>query len=427
MNFPQMILVQQTFDRTTVKDIPGAVAAELERIGVRSKVKSGQKVAITAGSRGIANIALVIKAVADFMKGCGAEPFIFPAMGSHAGATAEGQKALLATYGISEKSMGCPILSTMEVDEIGRNPDGLPIFLDKYARTADHIVVVNRVKPHTKFEGPIESGLMKMMAIGMGKHHGADLYHKACVQFTMNRVIETVGLVVMAKSPVLCGLALVENGYDQTAIVRALLPEELFEEEKKLLLEARRRMARIPFPDIDLLIIDEMGKNISGTGMDTNVTGVNRDILGTFSTEPRTKRLFVRDLTPESEGNAVGIGLADFTTTRLVKKIDRKKTYINCITGISPEKAAIPMYFDGDRECVETAINCLGMVKPEEVRIVHIRNTLMLEKLSVSKAYQPEIEKLPELKIIGQWQPLAFGPDQNLISPFSDQTGGQRH
>jgi len=423
MNFPQMAVVQQTFDRTVVEDIPATVAAELERIGVRSRVKPGQKVAITAGSRGVANIATVIKAAVDFMKGCGAEPFIFPAMGSHAGGTAEGQKELLGHYGISEQSMGCPILSTMEVSEIGRNPDGLPIFLDKYALTADHIVVVNRIKPHTKFEGPIESGLMKMMAIGMGKHHGADLYHKACVQFGMNRVIETVGLVVMEKSPVLCGLALVENGYDQTAIIRALLPGELFEEEKRLLLESRRRMARIPFSDIDLLIIDEMGKNISGTGMDTNVTGVNRDILGTFSSEPRTKRLFVRDLTPESEGNAVGIGLADFATTRLVNKIDRKKTYINCITGISPEKAAIPIFFDTDKECVETAIHCLGMVKPEKLRIIHIRNTLALEKMSVSREYLPEIEKRSELKIVGQWHPLTFGPDQNLISPFSNHTG----
>ncbi|MBW2307890.1 MAG: DUF2088 domain-containing protein [Deltaproteobacteria bacterium] len=418
MNFPQMTLIKQTFDRSRVEDIPATVAAELERIGVRSKVKPGQKVAITAGSRGIANVAVVTKAVVDFMKGCGAEPFIFPAMGSHAAAIAEKQKDLLGVYGISEESMGCPILSTMEVDEIGRNPDGLPIFLDKYARTADHIVVINRVKPHTKFEGAIESGLMKMMAIGMGKRHGADLYHKACIQFGMNRVIETVGLIVMDKCPVLCGLGLVENGYDETAIIRAVLPGDLVEEEEKLLLDARRLMARIPFSDIDLLIIDEMGKNISGTGMDTNVTGVNRDILGDFSSEPRTKRLFVRDLTPESEGNAVGIGLADFTTTRLVNKIDKKKTYINCLTGISPEKAAIPMHFDSDRDCVTAAINCLGMVKPEEVRIVHLRNTLALEKLNVSKAYLPEIEKREDLEIIGQWQTLAFGPDQNLISPF---------
>jgi len=307
----------------------------------------------------------------------------------------------------------------MEVDEIGKTRDGLSVFLDRFARGADHIIVINRVKPHTKFEGPIESGLMKMMAIGMGKHTGARLYHQAAVGYGMTRVIETVGRVVMENAPVLCGLGLVENGYDRTAIIRAVLPENLAEAEKKLLDEARRRMARIPFADIDLLIIDEIGKNISGTGMDTNVTGVNRDILGTFNAEPRTRRLFVRDLTPETEGNALGIGFADFTTTRLVEKIDRQKTYINCLTGISPEKGAIPMHFETDRECIEAAIHCLGMVTPETLRIVHIRNTLSLETLNVSRAYLPEIQRNNALEIIGKWQPMAFGADGNLITPFA--------
>ena len=427
MNFPQMALFKQTFDQSRIDDIPATVISELERVGVRAKIKPGQRVAITAGSRGIANIAVVIKSVVDFMKGCEAKPFIFPAMGSHANAIAEGQKELLSKYGITEETMGCPILATMEVVEIGWNPDGLPIFLDKYAHSADHIVVVNRVKLHTKFEGPIESGLMKMMAIGMGKRRGANTYHKSSIQLSMNRIIETVGLVVMDKCPILCGLGLVENGYDETAIIRATLPENLVEEEKKLLKEARRRMARIPFSDIDLLIIDEIGKNISGTGMDTNVTGVNRDILGTFSSGPRTRRLFVRDLTPETDGNALGIGLADFTTTRLVNKIERKKTYINCLTGISPEKGAIPIYFDTDRECVEAAINCLGMDSAEDARIVHIRNTLTLEKLRVSQAYRSEIEKDDILEIIDQWKPLAFDPDQNLISPFLNQREAGDH
>jgi len=418
MNFPEMATIRQTFDDTRVDNIPAAVSSELTRVGAPSEVKPGQKVAITAGSRGVANIAAITKSVVTFIRDCGAEPFIFPAMGSHGGATAEGQVKVLATYGITEERMGCPILSTMEVEEIGRNPDDLPIFLDKHALSADHIIVINRVKVHTKFEGPIESGLMKLMAIGMGKRHGAELYHKACVQFGMNRVIETVGLVVMDKAPVLCGLGLVENGYDETAIIRAVSPDELFAEEKKLLVEARRRMARIPFKDIDLLIIDEMGKNISGTGMDTNVTGVNRDIMGTFLSEPRTKRLFVRDLTPETEGNAVGVGLADVTTTRLVNKIDRHKTTINCLTGISPEKGAVPLYFDTDRECLEAAINTLGMVDPAAIRVVHIRNTLALETLRVSQAYETEIANNETLEVLEGWAPLDFDRDQNLVSPF---------
>ena len=418
MNYPRMALVKQMFDQTRVENIPATVAAELDRIDIRSKVKPGQKIAITAGSRGVANIAAITKAIVDFMKSCKAEPFVFPAMGSHGGGTAEGQKEILAHYGITETSMGCPILATMEVTEIGKSPDDLPIFLDNHARTADHIVVVNRVKAHTKFKAPIESGLMKMMAIGMGKHHGAAIYHQVSTRLGMRRVIESVGLVVIEKSPILCGVATVENGYDETAIIRATSPENLVEEEKALLVEAKNRMARIPFSEIDLLIIDLMGKNISGTGMDTNVTGVNADLFEHFDTQPRTKRLFVRDLTPETEGNAVGIGLADFTTTRLVGKIDRNKTYINCITGISPEKAAIPMYFDTDRECIDAALHTIGVENTADAKIVHLRDTLTLNRINLSSAYARQIEENKELEILEAWKPLGFGEDGNLTPVF---------
>ena len=413
-----MALVRQSFDAECISDIPAAVFSELERIGICDQVEKGESVAITAGSRGISNMDVVLKATVDFLTRIDAEPFIFPAMGSHGGATATGQKNLLAGYGITEETMGCPIVSDMEADEIGESSDKLPVYLDREAHSSDHIIVVNRVKPHTKFEGPIESGLMKMMAIGMGKHVGAKLYHQASVPLGMNRVVQTIGLEVMDKAPVLCGIGLVENGYDETALIRATLPGDLVKEEKQLLIEARQRMARIPFPEIDLLIIDEIGKNISGTGMDTNVTGVNRDILGTFNSEPHTRRLFVRDLTPESEGNALGIGFADFTTTRLVEKIDRKKTYINCLTGISPEKGAIPMYYDTDRECVDAAIHTLGMVSAVDLRVVHIKNTLSLDTINVSKALLPEIRKRNSIEIVSEWQPLRFDADGNLMQPF---------
>jgi hypothetical protein len=418
MKFPLMALVQQKFNSDSIADVPAAVRAAMEQVGIANQIKPDKQIAITAGSRGITNIAAIIGAVADYIGTCGAHPFIFPAMGSHGGATSEGQQALLAQFNITESAMGCPIRSTMDVVQIGQTPDGLAVFLDEYASRADHLIVVNRVKPHTKFEGPIESGLMKMLAFGIGKHRGAALYHQAAVRLGMGRVIETVSKVVLNQTPILCGIGLVENGYDQTSIVGAATPDDLVEMEKALLKEARRRMARLPFEAIDLLIIDEIGKNISGTGMDTNVTGVNRDILGTFSSEPRTRRLFVRDLTPESEGNALGIGLADFTTARLVNKIDRKKTYINCLTGISPEKGAIPIYFDTDRECLEAALTTLGLPDAEQVRVVHIRNTLNLEQISVSKAYLAEIEHYDTLKIISSWEPLAFRSDGNLQSPF---------
>ncbi len=418
LDLPKMALIRQQFDPARIEDIPRAVADELERIDVRRKISKGRQVAITAGSRGIAGIAAVTRAVADVVKACGGVPFIFPAMGSHGGATADGQKSLLASLGITEASMGCEIRSSMETDEIGRTPDGVPVFADRIARTADHVIIVNRVKPHTKFEGEIESGLVKMTAIGVGKHDGAKTCHQASVGLGMGRVIETAGATVLANLPVLCGLGLVENGYDQLSAVRALEPADIFDGEKALLKLARRKMARIPFADIDLLIVDEMGKNISGTGMDTNVTGVNRDILGTFSAEPRTRRLFVRDLTPETEGNALGVGFADFTTTRLVEKIDRKKTYINCLTGISPEKGAIPMYFDTDRECIDAAIRCLGAPSPEALRVVHIRNTLSLERLNVSTAYREAIEKKAALSVIGDWSPMPFDAVGNMVSPF---------
>ncbi len=416
--YPEMAVVHQTFDTTRIDDIDQAVAAELDRIDIAGRLKPGFRVAVTAGSRGIANIAVITRTVVDALKTMNAIPFVFPAMGSHGGATAEGQIGVLAHLGITEETMGCPIVADMAVDEIAQTADGLPVFLDRQANAADAIVVINRIKPHTKFEGPIESGLLKMMAIGMGKHTGATLCHRASVNYGMGRVIDTVGRAVMARRAVLCGLGIVENGYDQTAIIRAILPEHLVEAESELLVEARRRMARIPFDDIDLLIVDEMGKNISGTGMDTNVTGVNRDILGSFSATPRTRRLFVRDLTAASEGNALGIGFADFTTTRLVEKIDLKKTYINCLTGISPEKGAIPIHFDSDRKCIDAAIGSLGMIEPHRIRLVHIQNTLSLASLHLSRANAQQISMTDALTQAGDWSPLAFGNDGNLISPF---------
>jgi hypothetical protein len=413
---PMVAQIKQTFDPDCVDDLRSVVHAELERIGIDQKVKPGQHVAIAAGSRGIANIIELTRALVDFIKSCGAIPFIFPSMGSHGGATAEGQLAVLDRIGINESSMGCAIRSTMDTVEIGTTQDHLPVFIDRYAWEADCVMVVNRIKPHTKFEGSIESGLVKMMAIGMGKHKGAKNCHQASVRLGMGRVIETVGAKIIAKLPILCGVGIVENGYDQIAIVRAMAADAIFEGEKELLVHARQKMARIPFADIDLLIVDEMGKDISGTGMDTNVTGVNRDILGGFCAEPRTKRLFVRDLTHDTNGNALGIGLADFTTTRLVEKIDRKKTYVNCLTGISPEKGAIPMYFDTDRECIEAAIQSLGIASIDTLRMVHIQNTRSLEKLIVSQAYKDEIDKNESLTMISDWHPLPFDTTGNMIA-----------
>ena len=415
MDFPDMIRLRQTFDRTMVTDIPGAVQAELKKLALGQRVRPGQRIALTGGSRGVANIALILKSAADYLKSLGARPFIFPAMGSHGGATAEGQTAMLAHYHVTEAFTGAPILSSMETVEISKTQDGVPVFIDKNAFEADGIIVVNRIKPHTKFKAPIESGLMKMMAIGMGKQKGAEYYHKAAIQYTFPKIIVDVGREVLKKVPILCGLGLVENGYDQTAAIAAVLPDELEKKEKELLILAKRMMPRLPFTEIDLLIIDEMGKDISGTGIDPNVTGRNRDILGVFPHPVNVRRLFVRDLTPFSGGNATGIGLADLTTKRLVDKIDRLSTYMNCITGISLEKAAIPMHIETDRECIQVALGSVGLIPPRKSRIVRIKNTLQLDEVEVSEIYGGEIPSRPDLEILEGPRPMSFDVRGNLI------------
>lgn len=418
IELPKMAMVEQLFNPQNVGDIRAEVIKELVRLQLQEKITQGDTVAITAGSRGIANIQFITRTVVDELKKLGARPFIFPSMGSHGGATPEGQLNIIEQYGLTESNMGCPIRSTMEVVYLGDAADAYPIHGDKYAMEADHIVVINRIKPHTKFKGPIESGLMKMMAIGMGKQKGAEYYHKAAVRLTFQKIIETVGLEVIRRCPILFGLGIVENGYDQTCMIKAMSPHEIPEAEKALLVMAKERMARLPFDQIDVLVIDQIGKDISGTGMDINVTGRNRDILGDFTISPRIKRIFVRDLTKESEGNALGIGFADFTTTRVAKKMDLKKTYINCLTALSPEKGAIPIYFDTDRDALEACLMTIGDIPANKVRLVHIKNTLHLSKLSVSQAFEKEVNEHLNLKRADEWKEMTLDTNGNIISPL---------
>ncbi|CAB1064208.1 Iron-sulfur cluster-binding protein [Olavius sp. associated proteobacterium Delta 1] len=414
MNTPKMYRIRQRFDDTKVEDIGQAVGAELRKLSLTS-IKPEQRVAITGGSRGIANIADILKAVVEHIKSFDAQPFIFPAMGSHGGATAEGQVAVLEQLGITESYLNAPILSSMEVTEIARTEDDVPVFVDQNALAADHIVAVNRVKSHTKFKAPIESGLMKMMAIGMGKLKGAEFYHKAAIQYTFPRIITDAARLVIRRTPVLCALAIVENAYGKTALISAMRPETIENKEKELLLLSKKLMAKLPFNDIDLLIVDEMGKDISGVGIDPNVTGRNRDLLGVFDHPVQVKRLFVRDLTAKSKGNAIGIGLSDITTQRLVDKIDYAATYKNCITAISLEKAAVPMHFDTDRKAIEVGLGSMGLTSPEKSKIVRINNTNRLEMVEVSEAYGNELQERSDLEIIGQPQPMIFDEKDNLF------------
>ena len=415
MNFPQMFRIRQSFDRTRLKDVPGTVKEELTKQGLLQKVKKGQRVAISAGSRGVANMAIILKSAVEHLRSLGAEPFIFPAMGSHAGATPEGQSTLLAHYQITEAFTGAPVISSMDVVRISETEDGVPVYIDRQASQADWIMVVNRIKPHTKFKGPIESGLMKMMAIGMGKQRGAERYHKAAIQYTFQKIIVDAGREVIRKAPVLCGLGIVENGYDETAIIAALRPEEIEQREAELLTLAKKMLPQLPFDEIDLLIVDEIGKDVSGTGMDPNVTGRNRDILGVFPHPTQIKRIFIRDFTKNAGGNAIGLGLADLTTKRLVDKINYAVTYMNCVTAISLEKGAVPMYFETDQQAMEVGLGSIGLIPPEEAKIVRIKNTLLLDEVEVSAVYQSEFTKRPALEVLAGPHAMEFDAQGNLL------------
>jgi hypothetical protein len=335
-------------------------------------------------------------------------------MGSHGGSTPEGERSVLARLGIDESGVKVPIRAAQDVVPIGALDIGVPILMDKGAAEADHIVVINRVKPHTKFHGPVESGLTKMLTVGLGKGTGAAAYHRAAVQHSFNILHDAARYILETRS-VLFGLAILENGYNDVSRIHAVRSENWHRAERKLLEEARAMVPRIPFDLIDILIVDEIGKEISGIGMDSNVTGRHRDIVGDFFAPPQAKRIFVRNLSPKSDGNANGIGLADVTTHRLVDAIDFEKTYRNALTAISPEKAAVPMHFETDRECIEACLATIGLVEPEAARIVRIRNTAALETLWISRALQGEATSNPDIEVLKTWVPVAFDDAGNLL------------
>jgi hypothetical protein len=416
MNYPKMYRVQQNFDVPKVENIEETLAHELDSLKLRSHLKAGMRIAITAGSRGIANMDRILKHLVRIIKENSAHPFFIPAMGSHGGGTAEGQMEILRSLKITEESVGAPILSSMEVVEIGKSSFGFPILVDKYAAEADGIIVVNRIKPHTEFEGPIESGLMKMMAIGMGKHRGCLEVHRQTVHYGYREVIPEIGRTILEKMPILFGVGIVENVYDETAYIRAILPSDFLSEEKRLLAEAKRLMARLPFEKIDVLIIDEMGKNISGTGMDTNVIGRIMFIGEREPETPKITRIAVLDLTEESHGNAIGIGLADYTTKRLIKKVDHEAMAINAIAAMTPEKGRIPIALPTDKDAVEAALGTVGAVEPEKARLIHIKNTLEMGKLDISEALLEELKGRTDLTLIKGLGPISFDKTGNLQS-----------
>ena len=417
MKLPPMRMMRQRYTVAPKVDVSAEMNRQWDRIKNSLNLPEGSSLAIGVGSRGITHLADVVRAVVTKTRQAGYTPFITPAMGSHGGATAEGQIKVLANSGITEAGVGAPIRATMEVVSMGE-VNGIPLFLDKLAHGAAGIILINRIKPHTDFSGPTESGLIKMMAIGLGNQIGAEHYHRLSVIRNMYEIISSAGKALLNRTNFLFGVGLVENQEHATTILRMILPEELEEMEIELLKVAREVMPKLPLGEIDLLIIDEMGKDISGAGIDPIVTGRYNCGYREKQQGPNISRIFVRDLTDASEGNALGIGQADVATRCLVNKIDTESTAINCLTSCCPQDGKIPLTFDTDRAAVAAALMTVRPHTLQDLSIVYIKNTLELNRLMVSQGCLPNLEGRPNLYIESESLGLAFDSAGNLISPF---------
>ena len=420
--FPKMLELRQHYPQSPKLNFSDLLQEQFAKSEVLTRVTPGMRIAVGVGSRGITNLAEIVKAVLKILSEAGAEPFIVPAMGSHGGATPEGQESVLAEYGITRKALGVPFETSMEVRQIGETPAGRDVVFSVPALQSDGIVVINRVKPHTDFYGTLGSGLQKMLAIGLGKHVGAANAHGAASRLGHEAVIRETAKVILQAAPVLCGVAILEDQHHQTADIEVIGADEIVDREDALLAKARSLMPTLPFEEIDLLIVDEIGKEISGTGMDTNVIG--RGVLGYFaslapenSMKPRIFRIFVRDLTAATHGNGIGIGLADFTTSRAVKALNLRSMYVNALTSLGLPTAKIPMYFDTDREALETAFTSLASPSKRELRVARIVNTLNLDRILISEALAKEVSSRPELTVNGTAREMEFDETGNLL-PF---------
>lgn len=415
VEIPNMVPVEQTFPRPVIKQVREAVIGEMARPEIRERIRPGMRIAIGAGSRGIANYSLILKTMVEEVKRAGAEPFLVASMGSHGGATKEGQEEILRGYGITEEQMGCPLKIGTDTVVIGKTADGLPVQIDAYAAEADGIIIMNRIKPHTAFMGPYESGLMKMLAIGLAKQPGADYCH-ALGFGKMAEMVPLFGKAIIQHANILFGLATVENAYDETCIVKAVLAEEIEKEEPELLKEAKKNLSHILIPQADILIVQEIGKNISGDGMDPNVSG-------TFATPYAhggidVQRVAVLDITDESHGNTIGWGMADVSTKRAMKKFDSDKTYPNTLTCRVTQVSKIPMIFENDELCIKAAIKTCADVDPRHMKIVYIKNTLHMEKIMVSEALLDVVSATEEMRIAGDCVPLKFDVAGNLAMDY---------
>ncbi|MBN2326524.1 MAG: DUF2088 domain-containing protein [Candidatus Omnitrophica bacterium] len=414
IQFPRVAWIEQTFPRPQFDATESHIYDLLKQKISSIKALQEKRIAITAGSRGISNMALIVKTLVRVVRDLGGHPFIIPAMGSHGGGTPEGQLHVLADYDITPEKMDAPILASLDTVHIGDTEDNTPVYVAKAAWESDGIIAVNRIKPHTDFIGEIESGLMKIITVGLGKVDGAQTFHSRTADFAYDHLVQTIARKTIASGKILCGIALMENAYHETASMEIIPPNQIQTREKELLIQAKNLMPSLPVDKADVLIIEQIGKDISGVGMDPNITGRRYRINTHWQDKPDITRIVVMDITPKSMGNAVGIGLADFCSRKVVKKMDKRVTYLNAVTSRNTICSNIPLHFETDKEMLEQTLISLGYIPTEKIRLLRIRDTLHLTRIEVSEALLPELKKRPNISTISELHDLEFDGDDNL-------------
>ena len=418
VTMPEMVTIHQKYDDQQITDVKGHMESQLDKLPDHESFR-GKRICITVGSRGIPSLDIMVRTMCDKLKEWGAQPFIIPAMGSHGGGVAEGQTEMLAGYNITEESMGVPIVSCMDVVQYG-DLRGIPLYCDRNAFESDGIVIFNKVKPHTDFRGPHESGLLKMMAIGIAKHKGAAMFHSfGFPSFT--DLLPEVGPIFLEKCPVAFGVGVVQNAFDDICNIEVCTPDRLIQTDAELLEIAKKRMAKFIFKDIDVLIIDEIGKNISGNGHDPNVTG--RNLSGSFKKELNLKKLFVRGITPEAHHNGCGLSACDVTTRKVLNDVDWDITWTNGLTTGIMTAGQIPIYANTDKEAIQMCLRTLWGMDPKDAKVVHIKNTLAMSTIQVSKVLYDEIKDLPDISLVGDAGIMSFTDAGDLIETDWDNLG----
>ena len=415
---PEFFRVRQHFASHAIDDIETSVGEAFSRVDMEHTIQPGQSVAIAVGSRGVSNLREIISAVVAMVTRLGGRAMVVPAMGSHGGATAEGQKSVLAKYGVDE-SVGCPIVASMDTVLVGTNEQGVDIHFDKHASQADHVIVVNRIKPHTRLAGRIESGLVKMLMIGLGKHRGATLYHQVFPLYdhALDKLAPTVLPMILERMPITLGLGIVEDAFENTSIIEPVLPHSLLEKEPELLDIARARMPRLPFDHADLLIVDQIGKEISGMGMDTNVIGRKTNDRAAAPDEfPKIRQIYIRSLTEGTYGNACGVGAAEYCHRRVVEAMDPEVTKVNCITAAHVTAGAVPLTFDCDRDVLHAVVSQIGRERVPDLKWMWISDTLHLGEVACSRGFYETAVERDDLEVLGQPASLEFDGKGDLLS-----------